>query len=256
MIVKLAVLAAVIAGPHGEATTRSIWEDVRETALYRTGISVLAPEEIDAIEGTRLDSALKDCGSDTMCLTERVHESAVPLALACVLNLGLDPPFLSLQLVDGEGRKLAGKSIGRIDTKKGTVSAAIRAAVAKLLSEAGYPEGGRLVVETIPAHARVRVAGVAEEPADSPASLVLPPGNYEVRVELAGYLEAGRQVNVVAGRDARVSLTLVKETSIAESPWLWGAVGAAVVGGVLAGVLLATRGPGEGCIVLVDTPCP
>lgn len=256
MSVKLAVLAAVIAGPHGDATAVSIWEDVREAAAYRSGITVLAPEELDAIEGTRLDSALKECGSDTMCLTERVHESAVPLAVACVLNFALDPPFMSLQLVDGEKRKLAAKSIGRIDTKKGTVSAAIRAAVAKLLAEAGYTEGGRLIVETMPPHAHVEVIGAAVDPADSPATMVVPPGVYDVRAVLPGYVEVKQPVTVAAGKDARLSIPLVRETSLVESPWLWGAVGAAVVGGVLAGVLIATQGPTEGCVVLPGAGCP
>jgi len=74
------------------------------------------------------------------------------------------------------------------------------------------------------------------------------PGAHRVRVEADGYRPFRRPVTVTAGGDLRVEVTLSPLRSPwYQSPWLWSAVGVAVVGAVLAAVLIHdTQGPDGG----------
>lgn len=65
------------------------------------------------------------------------------------------------------------------------------------------------------------------------------PGAHRVRVEFEGYQPFRLPVTVAAGAELRVEVTLVPQrTPWYRNPWLWGSVGLAVAGGVLAAVLI------------------
>ncbi len=73
------------------------------------------------------------------------------------------------------------------------------------------------------------------------------PGAHRVRVEADGYRPFRRPVTVVAGGDLRVEVTLASARAPwFQSPWLWGGVGLAVIGGVVAALLFERSGPPDG----------
>lgn len=73
------------------------------------------------------------------------------------------------------------------------------------------------------------------------------PGAHRVRVEAEGYRPFRRPVMVSAGGDLRVEVTLsTLRNPWYQSPWLWSAVGAAVVGGVLAAVFIERTAAPDG----------
>jgi hypothetical protein len=73
------------------------------------------------------------------------------------------------------------------------------------------------------------------------------PGPHRVRVEADGYRTFRRPVTVVAGGDLRVEVTLASaRTPWFQSPWLWGGVGLAVIGGVVAALLIERSAAPDG----------
>ncbi len=73
------------------------------------------------------------------------------------------------------------------------------------------------------------------------------PGPHRVRVEADGYRTFRRPVTVVAGGDLRVEVALSSaRTPWFQSPWLWGGVGLAVIGGVVAALLIERSAAPDG----------
>jgi hypothetical protein len=73
------------------------------------------------------------------------------------------------------------------------------------------------------------------------------PGAHRVRVEAEGYRPYRRPVTVVAGGDLRVEVSLATlRAPWFQSPWLWGGVGLAVVGGVVAALLIERTAAPDG----------
>jgi hypothetical protein len=73
------------------------------------------------------------------------------------------------------------------------------------------------------------------------------PGAHRVRVEAEGYRPYRRPVTVVAGGDLRVEVTLASARAPwFQSPWLWGGIGLAVIGGVVAALLIEHDGAPDG----------
>jgi len=73
------------------------------------------------------------------------------------------------------------------------------------------------------------------------------PGAHRVRVEAEGFRPYRRPVTVSAGGDLRVEVTLsTLRSPWYQSPWLWSAVGVAVVGAVLAVVFIDRSAPLDG----------
>lgn len=72
------------------------------------------------------------------------------------------------------------------------------------------------------------------------------PGTHRVRVEADGYQPFHRPVNVVAGAELRIEVTLAQRTRWYQSPWFWGGVGLAVAGGVLVAWMVERTGAPDG----------
>lgn len=101
-----------------------------------------------------------------------------------------------------------------------------------------------------------------ENPA--PAPLLLPLGEHVIAAEASGYAPARRRLRVRGGELLQLELKLAplalsssereRERRAYKSPWLWSAVGVAVVGAAVAAVLLATRGRTETEYVAAAAP--
>lgn len=72
------------------------------------------------------------------------------------------------------------------------------------------PHRGKLVVETRPAGAEVRLDRDGRELGKTPISLELPVGEQRISVSLAGYQEAGKTVQITRSGEARVTIDLAR----------------------------------------------
>ena len=257
---RIAVLPVIVAGSHGDATEVSVREDVRDVLRFRGGISQLPDDELYGAGRGGLGTSLRDCDADTACLVARLENASVRLGLIVVVNQALDPPFLSVQLVDTNQRRAAGTWRGSVAPEAGAIGAELRRVTAQLLEQAGHPPLARLIVEVSPPSAQVRVSGGALPELGSLPRFLLPTGSYDVLATLPDPEDASTRVEVVAGKEAHVALILEPSRSVLGSPWLWTAIGVAVAGGALAAILASTQpserclciyGPGTGC-----QPCP
>lgn len=245
---RLAVLPIIYEGKNGEASLSSVIDDVSTAAAYRLGLKLISNEEMFAAAGD-VANKVRDCGSDTTCIADRLRRFDARYGLVVVVNLALSPPLLSLQMLDTDERRLVAESAGNVSAGDETVSQAIRARARKMLEEAGYIEAGRIVVDVTPPRARVSLADGQLPDDGSPNVFSVAPGRHEVRGELQGYVANQVEAITIAGQETKVGLVLEEESSIVSSPWFWTAIGAAVAGGTVAAIF-ATRTTSR-CVCLV-----
>ncbi|MEZ4336019.1 MAG: PEGA domain-containing protein [Sandaracinaceae bacterium] len=117
------------------------------------------------------------------------------------------------------------------------------------------PLPGALDVRTRIEGARIVVDGEAR--GTDRLSTPLRPGEHDLRVEAEGHEAFVRTFDLAPGQELVIDAELLRSPEdVAESPWLWGGIGAGVVvvGAVILGVFLATAPPsyegGSGGFVL------
>src|SRR5262245_27566429 len=123
---KLAVVPILLSGTHGEATSASLIDDVASVAAFRLGIRLAADDQQALAASGELAERVRDCGSDNSCIATRLRAIDARFGLVVLVNLGLDPPLIGLQLLDTDELKLVGESLGELTPAEGTVSNAIR----------------------------------------------------------------------------------------------------------------------------------
>jgi len=230
----LAVLPLIVAGPHGAASISSVYADVAAAARTRLGLRLLSAEEI-FVSSSDVAGRVSDCGSDIDCIANKLRAFDARYGMVVVANFALEPPLISVQLLDTDARTMMANSIGEL-AAGGAVSAAVRQHALTVLDGAGFVVAGRLVVDVTPAGATVLVPGATPD-VGAPNRFTLAPGGYEIRADAAGYHPNAATAQVVAGESTKIELTLVEETSVAEQWWFWGLIGVAVAGGVTAAVV-------------------
>ncbi len=251
---RLAVLPIIFEGKHGEASLSSVIDAVASASAYRLGLKLISNEEMFANAGD-VANKVQDCGSDTLCIADRLRRFDARYGLVVVVNLAISPPLISLQMLDTDERRLVAEGAGPLVAAEKSVIEAIRSRARKMLDEAGYIEAGRIVVEVTPSRARVSLVDGQLPDNGSPNVFSVAPGRHEVRAELEGYVSGQIEAVAIAAQETRVGLVLEEESSIVSSPWFWGAIGAGVAGGVVA-ALLATRTTSRCvCIVVNGVGC-
>jgi len=110
----------------------------------------------------------------------------------------------------------------------------------------------RLAVTSTPPGATVEIDG--ESQGVSPWSGPVAPGPHRLRLVLDGYSVGEREVVLTAGQDRSLQVELSRAENLAESPVLWGLVGAAVAIGVGVGVFFALYEPPQGLAGNFDPP--
>lgn len=236
---RLAVLPIIIAGPHGEASLSSVLADVSDAADRRLGIRLISQEEIFVAGSGDLGKRVRDCGSDIACIANRLRAFDARFGLVVVVNLVLDPPLISLQLLDTDERRLVAQSTGELESGV-RVSAAIRRRANTLLNDAGYSKAGRVIVDVTPAAARVTLNGEIEPDEGKGNVFTIAAGRYDVQASADGFDPATGVAVVLADKVVHVPLMLEEQTSVFGSVWFWAVVGAAVAGGTTAAIV-ATR---------------
>jgi len=251
---RLAVLPIILEGPHGEASLSSVINDVSIAAAYRLGLKLVSNEEMFANAGD-VGTKVRDCGSDSSCIADRLRRFDARYGLVVVVNLAISPPLLGLQMLDTDERRLVAEGLGPLTAAEKTVSAAIQARTRKMLDDAGYIEAGRILVEVTPGRARLSLATGQPPEEGAPNVFSVAPGRYDVRGELDGYIAGSVEAVAIAGQETKVGLILEEESSLVASPWFWSAIGAAVAGGTVAAILASRPTTRCVCIIVNGVGC-
>jgi hypothetical protein len=234
----------------GDVNISSIYADIADAASLRLGLHIISNEEMFVASSSNLSSRVQDCGPDVSCIAQRLRAFDAPLGMVVTVDRTADPPLIALQLLDTDESRLMGKSVGDLDKSEGNISAALRKRARKLFEQTGFTQAGRVVVDVNPANAKISISSGVEPDQGTPNVFTVAPGSYNIRAELDGYLASAGDVVALGGQEARLALVLERNASITESVWFWSAIGAAVVGGGAAAVVLATR-PNGRCVCLV-----
>lgn len=249
---SLAILPIVVEGPHGRATGPQIYDAVRRATQRRLGLRLISAEEVFVASREGLTERVADCGTDDGCIASKLRMFDARFGLVVVLSFELEPPVYRLQLLDTD----LGRSVGeRVGEAGADVLSDLTREADELLLEAGLVERGRVVVEVEPPDAQLVLRGGGAPDRGTPNVFTLEPGRYTIEAQAEGH-EAGRlDFEIKSGASQTVTLTLAEETSVWASPWLWIAIGAVVVGGTAAAVVvgqspercLCTTIDGRGC---------
>lgn len=254
---RLALLPIVTEGDHGSASLSSIFDDVAAATSRRLGLRLISYEEMFAVSRDGLGTGVLECGPDTGCISSKLRSFNARMGLVAILDFSLDPPVISMQLIDTDAGARVADVVGELPSNDPErISAGIRAKTDEVLQRAGYVLAGKIAVEVDPPHAVIRLAGDVEPDKGTPNVFTVAPGRYTVSAEAEGYERGTTEAEIAGGTSTRVTLQLSEASSILESPWLWIGIGAVVAGGVTTGVLLGTRNSERClCLTLDDVPC-
>lgn len=249
---RLAILPAVVPGPYGQAKLESLHASLSEAAAFRVGLSVASYNEIQVDGAETIAAAIRTCGSDPNCAARTLRLSGYQLGLQVITNFALDPPLVTVALID----VAAGNNVGEVVVELST-GESIEERVAKeaaiLLDQTQHRRGGRVVVEVSPQDSTVVLAGARPTPGTRHDYTLLP-GRYRLEVLHQGFVSDTRELEVVAGQAQAVSVQLsavvVEEAPLLASPWFWGALGVVVVGAATATVLVVTHEPTPSCLCI------
>lgn len=242
-IARLAVLPIIVA-PSPDVNASKVFAAVDEAAQLRRTLRVMSIDDYFFHEGGELANRALACGEDTACIAKQLAPFDADLGLVVIINPKLDPPLLSLLLIDTKAKTVAAEAYPR--TKSGEIFETLRTEAEKLFDKRGFGRAGRLMVRVDPSRATITIDG-AKPDVGTPNRYTLEAGTYEVRAEAEGFAPKTAQAVVTSGMTAEVALTLEPDEPIYASPWFW-AAGAAVVVGTAVGVGFATLSSSTDCV--------
>ena len=252
------VFPIVVDGPDGSTISLSaLFESVTTATKERVSLRVLTFEEMFvAVNQAEVRKKIDRCGSDAACISSGLRRFNARYGIVVLLNFELTPVLMNIQVLDTDAGKMAGERLVEVESK---ATAAIVDRLQKetdaILTEMGFVPSGKLVVKVEPPTATIELDGGTAPDLGAPGMFTLAPGRYRVRASAPGWDSAESTVEVKSGEIANVELSLSQQTSWYESPWLWIAAGAVVIGTTTA-VVVSTSQPdpcfcityrGDGC---------
>lgn len=242
---RLAVLAIIDPGPHGEASLSDLLGAVGEALTLRPTLELISAEEMFVASQDGLAHRVRDCGPDTRCITSRLRAFTARMGLVAVLSFGSEPPLLGLQLLDTDEGVKVGEALSEVEGRgRSALAAHIAKEAGDLFERCGYHLAGRLVIDVVPADAHLVLESGRGPDRGTPNVFTLPAGRYEVAAHHDGFRSGRASAEVVAGAERRVALSLEEiRWTLLRSPWFWVVAGVAAAGAVT-GVALALRDPG------------
>jgi hypothetical protein len=236
---RLAVLPIVTEGPNGTATLSSIFDDVTAATSRRIGLAVISYEEMFAVQ-ENVGASVLECGPDTSCIASKLRSFNARMGLVVILTFDLDPPVVTIQLLDTDDQKLLAETSAELPPKdEKRISGRIREKIDEVLNQAGFTRASRIVVDVNPPSARVRL-GTLDPDKGTTNVFTVGAGTYRIQAELEGWATAETETTVATGETVHVDVEMQEESSILASPWLWVGVGAGVAA-IVTGVVLGTR---------------
>jgi hypothetical protein len=252
---KLAILTAVTAGAHGSTTPAAVYERLAAAIRFRPELELIPYNDLLIDGDDSLATSVRDCGSDIACITFQLKNASVAFGLRIAVNFELDPPLVSMLLIDTAKRAVTAEAIGEAKVE---LPAVLEQLAKKLLDDAGFVAAGLVFVNVDPAGAEISIPTAHLRELGPPPVFVALPGVHEARAKSADHLDGTARVLVREGLEHQVHLVLEEEPRFLGSALFWGVIVAAVVGGTVA-TLIATdpfsRDVGCICIVRPDGTC-
>ncbi|MEQ8272892.1 MAG: hypothetical protein RMA76_19765 [Deltaproteobacteria bacterium] len=239
---RLAILPIVQDGPHGSASLSAIFGAITAAVQRRVDLRVITYEEMFIASQEGLVERVRNCGPNEGCIAARLRRFNARYGMIVVIDFELEPPLLSIQLLDTDASSKLGEHLGEL-TQPGeqAIVARLTDEAAKLLAAAGFEESGRLEVDVTPPSATVALEGGGAADTGAAGVFTLPPGAYRVLATAEGWEPGGADAVVKGGETTRVELALKEQFVWWKSPYVWGATGVVVASAVFTAVVVANR---------------
>lgn len=245
---SFAVVPVVVGG--ADVRVSRLVEEIQAAATLRANLRMLSMEDIFVAGGETAEAAVKACGSDQACVSERLRAVGAGLGLIVVVNLSSSSPLLGLRLFDTHSDQVLVVRTTAPSGQGDELYAELRAMAESVLDEAGFEKGAKLTVRVDPVSARVEVGERRESEIGAGAIFFLPPGEYPVRASLEGYEPTETQVSLLRGEQRELQLALEKNNTFLSSPWFWVTVGLLVGGAAAATAIVMTSGSDQYCFCI------
>lgn len=245
---SFAVVPVVVGG--GDVRVSRLVSEIEAAAALRGSLRMLSMEDLFVAGGETAEAAVRACGSDQGCVSERLRAVGARLGLIVILNVSTSSPLLALRLFEtrsGEPLVVRAASPSHLDD---SLYAELRAMAEEVFDEAGFEKGAKLTVRVDPLSARVDVGGRREPEMGASAVFLLPPGEYPVRASLEGYEAQETRILLTRGEQRELELVLEKHGTFLSSPWFWVTVGLLVGGAAAATAIVMTSGSDQYCFCI------
>src|SRR5687768_10493160 len=90
----------IIVGRSEDLTLSKIYDVVRSVARTRDDLELLTDAELDALLSSERTQRPETCGPDRPCIVEHLRRVGVQSGLIIVVNMTLQPPLVSVELLD------------------------------------------------------------------------------------------------------------------------------------------------------------
>lgn len=246
---RLAVLPVLVSGAQ-KLKASAVFNAVNDAAAQRPALRVMSIDDYFFHGGAELAAQALSCGEDTYCLAGKLSPFRAQMGLIVVVNTEIDPPFMSLTLVDTKTKKRAAEAFAEFSPDK--LSEQILKETSKMLDQQGFVRTGKLQVNVEPSRAQVELKPKSQPDIGTHNLFSLYPGKYEVKAQLDGYDSAEQRVDIISGQTTEIQMSLVEQSSIFKSPWFWGVVAAVAAGGVTAAVVATQSESDCFCLLSAD----
>lgn len=248
------ILVFVVRGEGVDIPVVTFQDEARRTLEDHLHARVVSMEEAFVRGGAELQTKLAECRGEDACYARLAAPVEATYLLVLTASRVSDLSFVGARLLDLGVVQPIGNAIDPLqpgETMLDVVADRIRGAVPPAM----WDPFGTLLVNA-PDGAEISINGkvIGVAPLDRIGWMV--PGGYRVGAGKAGFKPNETRAEIVRGEETSVSIELEPEDS--GSSWiLWTAIGAAILGGAAAAVVLATRDPGEPVLVSCEPnrPC-
>jgi hypothetical protein len=234
---RLGIVSNLVAPPDKdpELTALGVHDACAHVASFAARLIPLSRSEM--LQG-ELDEELRDCGSDARCISARLEAAEIDLGAILVVNLAVEPPLITMRLIDTERRAVLAERATAVARGDRTLAQLVSSEFAELLERGGHPALGKLIVEAAPVEAQVKIETAPDARLSAPGAFILPPGRHRITASADDHADTSTSVLVERLRESRIAMRLEEDAAIWESPWFWAAVAGAAAAGVAAGLIV------------------
>lgn len=223
----------------------ALLEQLASRAEFAKGLTVVRASEVLTSDVRR---AVIGCGEKLECIASKLTATEIDLGLLATIDASSDPALVLVLLIDAKTGKLLGRALEEASrSESDSIAHFAELNALRLLESAGHPLGGRAIVRAVPADAAIVArggGGSGDVRAKSEEKTALAPGVWTIEVSKEGFAAKTVQLDIAAGKDSEVAVSLEESSSVLASPWLWIAIGAIAAGAAI--TAFAVTRPNEG----------
>jgi hypothetical protein len=233
---------AVIEYRAGSAALPAIATNIAAVLKSHTGLTVLSPDQTQAVYGDGLDQAIVKCAGANQCIAAIGKRVGVAeMLLVGVSEFG--GVILTMQRIDVASEQVTSRVAESISNSAGPSNDEMIGFAVRLLPPSDFLRFGSIAIIANVSGAQVTVGGKVRGLTPVSVLAVTAPAKYDIRVEKSGYVPFSASVQVPPEGAVRVSaeLSLRSTGSRWYQKW-WVLAGAGVlVAGTTAAVVYSTR---------------